>query len=314
MASRMGVPTRFVTQPGFPWALEFEGLKAGSAAFTAVWKRIASRTPEAFQAAQHEFIKRTHYDVLRAKVLAERGLDVETRSRALQNVIWSTAVQHGGKTAIVSRAIAPFAPLVTNSDEQLIKAIYAERGRTKADGRLVYFSKNSASVQQGVARRFRDELKDALAMLRSETAAAAAPVAPNAVGEVVSQPESDSGENGPGLPEGFVVDQSERPLHQDPSATAIAPITPSLTSRVSAIWMQVTGAVAAVGLTTKELLSGGANFVQDHMAVALFFLGAVALVALGIWHYNRSRQRAHEKTLEVMRIAADQTRNNVRLV
>src|SRR5689334_4389151 len=58
MASKMGVPTKFVTQPGFPWALEFEGLKAGSAAFSAVWKRIASRTPEAFQAAQHEFIKR----------------------------------------------------------------------------------------------------------------------------------------------------------------------------------------------------------------------------------------------------------------
>jgi hypothetical protein len=54
-------------------------------------------------------------------------------------------------------------------DEQLIRAIYAERGRTKADGTLVYFSRNSPNVQKGVAKRFKSELQDALAMLAKET-------------------------------------------------------------------------------------------------------------------------------------------------
>ena len=54
-------------------------------------------------------------------------------------------------------------------DEQLIRAIYAERGRKKPDGNLVYFSKSSPNVQKGVANRFKNELTDALAMLAKET-------------------------------------------------------------------------------------------------------------------------------------------------
>jgi len=53
-------------------------------------------------------------------------------------------------------------------DEQLIRAIYAERGRKKADGNLVYFSRSSPNVQKGVANRFKSELTDALAMLAKE--------------------------------------------------------------------------------------------------------------------------------------------------
>ena len=170
MASKMGVPARFVSQSGFPWLSDFQGLKAGSAPFTACWKRIASAETDAFQRAQHAFIKKSHYDLLAAKVLNDDGLDVNTRRRALQDVIWSTAVQHGGATPIIHRAIANVSVPTTDPsyDEKLIRAIYAERSRKKADGNLAYFSKSSPSVQKGVARRFRDELQDALAMLAKE--------------------------------------------------------------------------------------------------------------------------------------------------
>ena len=53
-------------------------------------------------------------------------------------------------------------------DKQLICAIYAERGRRKPDGNLAYFSKSSPSVQTGVAKRFKNEEQDALAMLAKE--------------------------------------------------------------------------------------------------------------------------------------------------
>ena len=170
MASKMGVPTRFVTQPGFPWLADFQGLRAGTAPFTTVWKRIAAAETDAFQKAQHGFIKKTHYDLLAAKVLKEDGLDVNKRSGALQDVIWSTAVQHGGATPIIHRALANVSgsPTDPGYDEQVIRAIYAERGRRKADGNLAYFSKSSPAVQKGVGNRFRNELQDALAMLAKE--------------------------------------------------------------------------------------------------------------------------------------------------
>jgi murein DD-endopeptidase MepM/ murein hydrolase activator NlpD len=170
MASKMGVPTRFVTQSGFPWLQDFASLTAGTAEFTAVWKRIAAAETDAFQKAQHQYIKKTHYDVLVAKVLSEDFVDINSRGGAVQNVIWSTAVQHGPGTPIIHRACGSLTCKTgdANYDEQLIRAIYAERGKKKADGNLAYFSKSSPSVQQGVANRFRSELQDALVMLAKE--------------------------------------------------------------------------------------------------------------------------------------------------
>ena len=170
MASKMGVPALFVKQPGFPWLQDFQNLVAGTAQFTACWKRIAAAQTDAFQEAQHSYIKKTHYDKLAAKILSDDKLDVNSRSNALQDVVWSTAVQHGGATPIVHRACQKVtcAPTDPKYDEQLIRAIYAERGRKKADGNLAYFSGNSASVQKGVANRFKSELQDALAMLAKE--------------------------------------------------------------------------------------------------------------------------------------------------
>jgi murein DD-endopeptidase MepM/ murein hydrolase activator NlpD len=171
MASKMGVPQKFVKQAGFPWLADFQNLTAGTADFTACWKRIAANETDAFQKCQHAYIKKTHYDLLAAKILNDDGLDVNTRSRALQDVVWSTAVQHGGGTSMVHKALANVTCARTDPgfDEQLIRAIYAERGRKKADGNLVYFSRSSPNVQKGVANRFKNELNDALAMLAKET-------------------------------------------------------------------------------------------------------------------------------------------------
>ncbi len=164
-----GTVRRFVSQADFPFKLRFAGLTPGSKAFTDVWKSLARSDRNAFQESQHGFIKKTHFDPLVAGIRAKQKVDIETRSHALQDVIWSTAVQHGPGTPLVGKAFVGLGVTTQDPDfdERLIRAIYAQRGRKRADGALALFSKNSPAVQRGVANRFRDELRDALAMLAS---------------------------------------------------------------------------------------------------------------------------------------------------
>ena len=171
MATKTGTVSRFVSQPNFPWRGEFVILVPGTASFTSKWKQIAEQEPRAFQAAQHDFIKNTHYDLLVAKILEDDALDVNSRSRALQDAVWSTSVQHGGASPVVHKALATITQSQTEAgfDESLIRAIYAERGRKRSDGKLAWFSKSSSSVQASVAKRFQNEMVDALNMLEHES-------------------------------------------------------------------------------------------------------------------------------------------------
>jgi murein DD-endopeptidase MepM/ murein hydrolase activator NlpD len=165
-----GTVGRFVAQPDFPFRDQLGSPVPGSKEFTAAWKACAASQRDAFQECQHAFIKKTHFDPLVRKIKAEDGVDIETRSHALQDVIWSTAVQHGPGTPLVHKAFATLSvkPTDPNFDRQLIIAIYAQRGKRKADGSLALFSRNSPAVQRGVANRFKQEESDALKMLASE--------------------------------------------------------------------------------------------------------------------------------------------------
>ena len=170
MATKTGTVARFVEQSDFPWRESFKNLQPGTPPFTTKWKEIAAAEADRFQECQHEFIKKTHFDLLVAQTLAENALDITTRSRALQDCVWSTAVQHGGKCAVIRKALATLdlTPTDADFDKKLISAIYAERGRRRADGKLAYFPSSSPSVQKGVANRFKNEETDALKMLADE--------------------------------------------------------------------------------------------------------------------------------------------------
>lgn len=167
-----GTVKRFVSHPAFLFRDRFIGLTPGTARFSAVWKEIAAARRDEFQNSQHDFIKKTHFDPLVQKIISEDGLNVLTRSHTLQDVIWSTAVQHGPGNDVAHRALTTLSigPAATDFDRSLIVAIYAERGRKTPAGNLARFARNSPEVQRGVARRFRDEQRDALAMLAEEMA------------------------------------------------------------------------------------------------------------------------------------------------
>ena len=165
-----GTARRFVTHKDCPFRSNFANLAPGTPPFSSVWKSLAKSNSEEFQASQHEYIKRTHFDPLVQKIINEDGLNVLTRSHTLQDVIWSTAVQHGPGSTIPHRALAKvnMGPENKGFDKSFITAIYEERGRKNANGGLVNFPRASAAVQRGVANRFRDELKKALQMLADE--------------------------------------------------------------------------------------------------------------------------------------------------
>ncbi|WP_309890721.1 LysM peptidoglycan-binding domain-containing protein [Archangium sp.] len=146
------------------------GKTPGSSAFSEAWKKLAAKDPKGFFNVQHDFIKATHYDPIVAEIKSTTGLDVTTRSKTLQDVAWSTAVQHRhASDNIFSKALAGRDPK-TLSDEVLIKAVYAERGRRNTKNQLVYFTNNPQKTQESVAKRFVAEQKDALAALAKEKA------------------------------------------------------------------------------------------------------------------------------------------------
>jgi hypothetical protein len=139
------------------------GAREGTAEFKRAWQELA-RDPR-FGEAQHNHIQRTHYDPL-ARNAGRMGLDLEGRSAALRDVVWSTGVQHGagrsqddrrganGGTAVVQDALRSLGAnrpedVARLSDEQISQAIYEQRrGR---------FGNSTERERAAVMRRFDDE-------------------------------------------------------------------------------------------------------------------------------------------------------------
>jgi LysM repeat protein len=169
-ATNMGTPSKFLAGEGKRWAAEFGNHRPGSDKFGEIWKKIAAREPNAFHNAQHDFVQRTHYDKQVSHIKTATGVDVSKLSRTLQDVVWSTAVQHGPEGNVMVRAMAKvqIKPGQPGYDKALIDAVYAERGKRNGAGELAYFTSSSKAQQEGVAARFVKERKQAQAMLTSE--------------------------------------------------------------------------------------------------------------------------------------------------
>ena len=175
LSSRAGTAAAFVAGEGAPWRADLAGAAPGSAAFSAAWRAIAAREPDAFAEAQHAFILRTHYRPAVAAVRQGSGLDLDTRHPALRDATWSVAVQHGGAAKIllaaVAKADAALARTAAGYDRALVEALYAERS--------AYVLRVAARAGEAQARvlaaitrnRYPAELAAALALFASSTAA-----------------------------------------------------------------------------------------------------------------------------------------------
>lgn len=124
------------------------------------WVAIAKEDPAAFEKVQHDFIKRDHYSPAREMILNQTGLDLDNAPPALQEVLWSTSVQHGatGAARIFNKAIDSFLGRVQSPDfKTLIDKVYSSRENQ--------FASSTSRVRQSVVNRLGKEKDLALAML-----------------------------------------------------------------------------------------------------------------------------------------------------
>ncbi|QQO90278.1 putative glycosyl hydrolase family containing protein [Erwinia phage pEa_SNUABM_5] len=155
LASNNGSMMNFLnSKEGQPFLAQFGGQAPGSAGFTAAYKNLASTQGDALAKAQDDYITRTHYAPQAAKLQNDLGLDVSKRGKAVQEMVYSTAVQYGGNTNAIKRALQGL-NLDAMTDSQIINTVQ----QSKAQNVGTDFKSSSANVQAGVAARAENERK-----------------------------------------------------------------------------------------------------------------------------------------------------------
>jgi hypothetical protein len=125
-----------------------------------VWKNVAAQDPERFSKLQYDFIEKTHYLPALQEISDRTGLDVSKAPKAVQEVLWSTAVQHGPKGAakIFSKALARSQSKAGGVEmARLIDSVYAMRAGQ--------FGSSGSGVVAAAQSRFKEEVKLAREML-----------------------------------------------------------------------------------------------------------------------------------------------------
>lgn len=162
--------------------------------FNSVWTLIANEDARTFLLTQHNYVKEAFYDVMVGKLEARLpGFKADNYTMGLKNVIWARAVQHGVNSECIFDAINNIGGFNNQSEDVLIKAIYAESARldstapvqnavaitresvdklnisaTVAGKYLHYFCLNTSDIQASVYMRLKwKEPNDALAMYDS---------------------------------------------------------------------------------------------------------------------------------------------------
>ena len=172
-ATKTGSADAFVRNSKF--AHLFTDYKAGTPEFTAVWKTLAALQPKEFAIAQHDAIAEEYYLPLCQRIKEIWFLDITKRPIAVQDMVWSIAVQHGPKTSLIHNAIIKYlhGRQISASDEDFVKAVYAERMAQDSSGTLIYFKKATSKnikMRASLLNRFRDELETTLKRLSGELA------------------------------------------------------------------------------------------------------------------------------------------------
>ena len=136
---------------------KFTGLTPATGAFDAMWKETA--TDPNFAIDQHNFIKTNYYDVFCSN-LKRNNLDMSAFGVAVQDCIWSTAVQYGANATSVF--LTPLRGKSQLSDADIVNLVQQYKYDTVGQ----YFKSSSVAIQQGIQARCKAEQTKLLALIR----------------------------------------------------------------------------------------------------------------------------------------------------
>ncbi len=131
-----------------------------------MWRKLAQEDPDRLDALQKQFIHETHYEPALQKIAANTDINTKNMSKAMQEVIFSTAVQHGAAGAariFTSAADKAGNAKDANFEKKVIDNVY--------DIRSGQFGSSTASIQAAVRNRMHAEKGLALGMLKNDTLA-----------------------------------------------------------------------------------------------------------------------------------------------
>lgn len=135
------------------------------------WRKIASEDPARFEVLQSDFIRTSHFEPAMQAIESATGVSFDGMPPALQEVLFSTAVQHGpaGATRIVSQALKR-----VDAERLQSKAGRPDRNTQKTGEQLIthiynlragQFMSSTSRVQSAVRNRLKQEMREALQML-----------------------------------------------------------------------------------------------------------------------------------------------------
>ena len=129
---------------------KFAGLEPATTAFDAKWKEIATTYSADFKKEQHDYIQKKYYDVAVAN-LQRQGFDLTKYGPAVQDLIWSGAVQFGpANTRAFTEALRDKSTL---TDKDIVTLV----SEWKINNVNTLFKSSSESIRAGVKSRYQSE-------------------------------------------------------------------------------------------------------------------------------------------------------------
>jgi len=138
---------------------KFVGLNPATAAFDAKWKEIGAANKKEFEEDQHEYIKRKYYNVAVANI-SRTGLNLGQYGPAVQDLIWSTAVQLGPANTAAFRETLIGKSQLTDKDIVLLVSEW------KIKNVDVLFKSSSQGIKDSVRSRYQSEKTALLGLIK----------------------------------------------------------------------------------------------------------------------------------------------------
>ena len=138
---------------------QFAGLVPATAAFDNKWKEVAAANKKDFQKDQHDYIERKYYNVAVSNI-RRAGIDISKYGPAVQDLVWSTAVQLGpGNTAAFRETLIGKSQL-TDKDIVLLVSEW------KIKNVDVLFKSSTQDNKNGVRKRYESEKTTLLGLIK----------------------------------------------------------------------------------------------------------------------------------------------------